>query len=307
MRLLHAERLESPARKLAPTRRGATVALIQEKWHGSQSGQMEVLTAAAKTAVIDGAELISFSELTLYPYICHDPRGPRDSLWKPEPLVGGVSVEWARYLAMDLHVALVISIYEEIPGEELGYNTAVTVNSKGEIVLKTRKTHLPITAGYYEDKWFKPSPGDVGGTVQAAGLKLGTPTCWDQWFPELARVYGLCETELVIYPTAIGSEPEFPGWDTSVAWRSMMIGHAIGNGFFVAAVNRYGREGLNNFYGTSFIADPYGRVLVDAPRDESAILIAELDLDMRRDWLEAFPFFSTRQPNAYHSLTERKK
>ena len=307
MHLVRAERLESPARKLAPARKGVTMALVQEKWLGSQSAQMEALASAATKAVVEGAELISFSELTLYPYICDDSRGPRDSPWKPEPLIGGVSVEWARSLAMDLQVALIISIYEEIPGEELGYNTAVTMNSKGEIVLKTRKTHLPITAGYYEDKWFKPALDDVGGTTLVAGLKLGTPTCWDQWFPELARVYGLRETELVIYPTAIGSEPEFPSWDTASAWRSMMIGHAIGNGFFVAAVNRYGSEGLNNFYGSSFIVDPYGRVLVEAPRDESVILIAELDLDMRRDWLAAFPFFSTRQPHAYHSLTEGTK
>ena len=306
MRLLRAERLESPARKLAPSRQSVTVAVVQEKWLGSQSAQMEALTSAATEAAVEGAELISFSELTLYPYICDDSRGPRDSPWKPESLVDGVSVEWARSLAKNLHVALIISIYEEIPNELLGYNTAVTVNSDGEIVLKTRKTHLPITRGYYEDKWFAPSPGDVAGTTEIAGAILGTPTCWDQWFPELARVYGLRETELVIYPTAIGSEPEFPSWDTAAAWRAMMIGHAIGNGFFVAAVNRYGYEGLNNFYGSSFIADPYGRVLVDAPRDESAILIAELDLDMRRDWLAAFPFFSTRQPHAYHPLTEGK-
>lgn len=307
MRLLRAERLESPARKLAPTRRGVTLALIQEKWHGSQSAQMEALASAAKIAVIEGADLIAFSELTLYPYICDDPRGPRDSPWKPEALIGGVSIEWARSLATDLHVSLIISVYEEIPGEDLGYNTALTMSVDGEILLKTRKTHLPVTAGYYEDKWFKPSPGDIAGTVDVSGLRLGTPTCWDQWFPELARVHGLLETELVIYPTAIGSEPEFPTWDTAGAWRSVMVGHAISNGFFVAAVNRYGQEGLNNFYGSSFIADPYGRVLIEAPRDESAILMAELDLDMRRDWLEAFPFFSTRQPNAYHSLTEGKK
>lgn len=307
MRLLRAERLESPARKLASTREGVTMALIQEKWHGSQSAQMEALASVAKIAAIEGAELIAFSELTLYPYICDDPRGPRDSPWKPEPIIGGVSFDWARSLAKDLHVSLIISLYEEIPGEDLGYNTALTLSADGEILLKTRKTHLPITAGYYEDKWFRPSSGDVAGTIDVSGLKLGTPTCWDQWFPELARVYGLRETELVIYPTAIGSEPEFPTWDTAGAWRSMMIGHAISNGFFVAAVNRYGHEGLNNFYGSSFVADPYGRVLVEAPRDESAILIAELDLDMRRDWLEAFPFFSTRQPNAYHPLTEGRK
>lgn len=307
MRLLRAERLGSPARKQASTRERVTLAIVQEKWHGSQNAQMEELSIAAKKAVTEGAELIAFSELTLYPYICDDRQGPSYSPWKPEPLLDGVSLVWARALAIELRTPLIISLYEEIPGEDLGYNTAVTLNADGDIVLKTRKTHLPITAGYYEDKWFKPSPGDAAGIAHVSSLKMGTPTCWDQWFPELARVYGLLETELLVYPTAIGSEPEFPEWDTSEAWRSVMVGHAISNGSFVAAVNRYGREGLNNFYGSSFIADPYGRVLVQAPRDESALLIAELDLDMRRDWLQAFPFFTTRQQAAYRSLTEENK
>jgi N-carbamoylputrescine amidase len=307
MRLLRAQRLESPARKLASTRKSTTLALIQEKWHGSQGAQMDVLASAAKIAATEGAELIGFCELTLYPYICDNPRGPRDSPWKPEPLIGGMSVEWARSLSKDLHVSLIISLYEEIPGEDLGYNTALTLNSKGEILLKTRKTHLPITAGYYEDKWFKPSPGDAAGTAEVSDLRLGTPTCWDQWFPELARAYALNAAELIVYPTAIGSEPEFPTWDTSSAWRSMMIGHAISNGLFVAAVNRYGHEGLNTFYGSSFVADPYGRVLVEGPRDESAILIAELDLDMRRDWLGAFPLLQTRRPDAYRALVNKEQ
>jgi N-carbamoylputrescine amidase len=302
MGLFRAERLESPARRLASTRKRTTLALIQEKWHGSQSAQMDELASAAKIATTEGAELIAFSELTLYPYVCEDARGPRDSIWKPEPEVGGVSVEWARSLSRELQVSLIISFYEEIPGEDLGYNTALTLNGEGEVILKTRKTHLPITAGYFEDKWFKPSPGDAAGTAEVSDLRLGTPTCWDQWFPELARIYGLRETELIIYPTAIGSEPEFPTWDTANAWRSMMIGHAISNGLFVAAVNRYGREGLNIFYGSSFVADPYGRVMVEGPRDESAILIAELDLDMRRDWLAAFPLIKTRRPDVYRPL-----
>jgi len=307
MRLLRAEPLESPARKSASTRKPVTLALVQEKWHGSQDAQMEVLASAAKTAVAEGAELIAFSELTLYPYVCDDPQGPSNSPWKPESLADGVSLGWARSLASELQTPIMFSLYEEIPGEDLGYNTAVTLNAAGEIVLKTRKTHIPITAGYYEDKWFLPSPGDAAKTADVAGAKLGTATCWDQWFPELARVYGLLETELLLYPTAIGSEPEFPTWDTSQAWQSTMVGHAISNGFFVGAINRYGQEGLNNFYGSSFIADPYGRILVKAPRDESTLLIAELDLDMRRDWLEAFPFFATRQPDAYKSLIEGKK
>jgi len=307
MRIIRSERLLSPARKVTSARQPVTFAGVQERWHGSRDRQMEVLVTAAKGAALEGAQLIAFSELTLYPYVCDDPRGPATSDWKPESPDRGTTVEWARALARDLGVSLIVSLYEEIPGEELGFNTAITLGPSGEILLKTRKTHLPVTAGYHEDKWFKPSLGDSASIVDVSGLKLGTPTCWDQWFPELARVYGLLGSELVVYPTAIGSEPEFPSWDTASAWRSAMVGHAISNGFFVAAINRYGREGSNTFYGSSFIADPYGRVIAAAPRDESVILVAELDLDMRRDWLDAFPLFQTRQPHAYRSLVDEEK
>ena len=168
---------------------------------------------------------------------------------------------------------------------------------------RTRKLHIPITAGYYEDRYFR--PGDGGYPVAAVGdAQVGFPTCWDQWFPELARAYSLAGAEILVYPTAIGSEPDHPDFDTQPLWERVIVANGITNGTFMIAVNRIGTEPPLTFYGSSFISDPYGRKLVQAPRDEPAVLVADLDLDQRDDWLTLFPFLTTRRPDTYEPLTE---
>ena len=119
--------------------------------------------------------------------------------------------------------------------------------------------------------------------------RLGLPTCWDQWFPELARAYGLAGAEVLVYPTAIGSEPDHPGFDTEPLWQRVIVANGIANGTFMVAVNRIGDEPPLSFYGSSFISDPYGRVLAQAPARRAGVLVADLDLDQRRDWLELVP------------------
>ena len=135
------------------------------------------------------------------------------------------------------------------------------------------------------------------------GARIGMPTCWDEWFPEVARNYSLGGAEIVVYPTAIGSEPVFPAFDTQPLWQQVIVANGINSGLFMVVPNRTGDEGGLSFYGSSFISDPYGRVLVQAPRDEEAVLVADLDLDQRRDWLELFPFLLTRRPDSYAALT----
>jgi N-carbamoylputrescine amidase len=129
------------------------------------------------------------------------------------------------------------------------------------------------------------------------------PTCWDEWFPEVTRAYSLAGAEVLVYPTAIGSEPDHPDFDTAPLWRHVITANGISNGTFMVVPNRWGNEGLINFYGSSFISDPYGRVLVEAGRAEDAVLVADLDLDQRRDWLDLFPFLATRRPDTYGTLT----
>ena len=140
--------------------------------------------------------------------------------------------------------------------------------------------------------------------MDSADIDMGLPTCWDEWFPEVARNYGLRGADLLCYPTAIGSEPDHPDFNTRPLWQSVIVGHSIANGLFIAVPNRTGMEGLIRFYGGSFIADPFGRILVEAPEDEEVALVAEIDLSHRQDWLQLFPFFATRRPDTYAKLTD---
>ena len=250
-------------------------------------------------------------ELTLSPYFAITPEGPHPGGAEPEPLEDGPTASFARRLAAETGVHVHASLFERSgEAEPLGFNTAIVVAPDGRLVSRTRKLHIPITAGYYEDRYFAPGPagGDpfplVALPTADGAAQLGCPTCWDQWFPELARAYSLAGAEVLIYPTAIGSEPDHPGFDTQPLWQQVIVGNGVANGTFMVAINRIGVEPPLTFYGSSFVSDPYGRILAQAPRDAPAVIVAELDLDQRRDWLELFPFLTTRRPDAYASLTE---
>ena len=222
-----------------------------------------------------------------------------------EPIPGGPTTELAARAAREHGIHVHASLYERAEDGGLGYNTAIVVGPGGDVVAKTRKLHIPVTAGYYEDQYFRPGDDEKGYPVVALGdARFGFPTCWDQWFPELARAYSLGGAEVIVYPTAIGSEPDHPDFDTEPLWERVITGNGIANGTFMVAVNRIGDEAPLTFYGSSFISDPYGRVLVQAPRDEPAVLVADLDLDQRRDWLELFPFLRTRRPETYAALLD---
>jgi N-carbamoylputrescine amidase len=252
--------------------------------------------------------------LTLSPYFAITPDGPAARGIEPEDLETGRTASFARRLAAQTGAYVHASLFERADAADgLGYNTAIVVASDGRLISRTRKLHIPITAGYYEDRYFRPGPAD-GDPFPIATIEtddgtasLGAPTCWDQWFPELARAYSLAGAEVLVYPTAIGSEPDHPDFDTQPLWQQVIVGNGVANGTFMVAVNRIGTEGPVTFYGSSFISDPYGRVLVQAPRDEPAVLVADLDLEQRTDWLELFPLLSTRRPDAYGILTAGRR
>lgn len=294
--------LPSLARVGTSDRPHVRVAAVQVAWHGSKAAQADVLREAAALAHAEGARILALSELTLYPYVCFDARGPVGSAWQPEAFESGDTMVLARELASQHHLTVIASTYEHNEGG-LGFNTAFAVASDGSLVMKQRKTHLPVTAGYYEDKWFARNSEPGVSIGDAEGVAFGVPTCWDQWFPEWARAHALAGAELLIYPTAIGSEPDFPAFDTAPLWRHTMVAHGIANGVFVVAANRVGAEGPLTFYGSSFVSDPYGRVLVEADRTSEAVIVADLDLDSCKDWIELFPFFKTRRPDFYGALT----
>ncbi len=295
------------ARVAEPRSAPVRVALVQHAWHDDAAALVETLRGGIRQAAEAGASIVFLPELTLSRYPADTlPEGTPSDL--AEDLESGPTVAFARAAARDFGVFVHASLYEGAEqGDGLGFNTAVIVAPTGEVVARTRKTHIPVTEGYFEDKYFRPGPADDAYPVVVLDdpmVRLGLPTCWDEWFPEVARLYSLGGAQVLCYPTAIGSEPDHPEFDTQPLWQQVIVGNGIANGLFMVVPNRYGTEGLITFYGSSFIADPYGRILVQAPRDAAAVLVADLDLAQRDDWLTLFPFLSTRRPDSYTALAE---
>jgi N-carbamoylputrescine amidase len=293
-------RVEAPARE--PFRIGA----VQEAWNPDPEAHAEALRRGIAMAAGEGAQLVCLQELTLSPYFAIVPDALEEALARAEEIPNGPTTQLAAAAAREHGIHVHASLYERAEDGGMGYNTAIVVGPDGEVVARTRKLHIPVTAGYYEDRYFRPGDDEEGYPV--VGIQdgaFGFPTCWDQWFPELARAYSLGGAEVIVYPTAIGSEPDHPGFDTEPLWEKVITANGIANGTFMVAVNRIGHEDPLTFYGSSFISDPYGRVLVQAPRDAPAVLVADLDLDQRRDWLTLFPFLTTRRPETYATLIEQ--
>jgi N-carbamoylputrescine amidase len=296
----------SLARVDEPTRPPFRVGAVQHRWHPDPAEHQGALAEGVRMAAQAGAKVVCLQELTLSPYFAITPDGLERWAGAAEDIPDGPTYKFAAGLAKELGIHVHASLYERAGDGGLGFNTAIVVGPDGALAARTRKLHIPVTAGYYEDKYFRPGPSENGFPVVGLGdASFGFPTCWDQWFPELARAYSLAGAEVLVYPTAIGSEPDHPNFDTQPLWQQVIVANGITNGTFMIAVNRIGTEEPLTFYGSSFISDPYGRVLVQAPRDEPAVLVADLDLDQRRDWLKLFPFLETRRPDAYSSLAGR--
>jgi N-carbamoylputrescine amidase len=293
----------SPARVHPPTRAPLRVGLVQTRWRPDSDEHDAAALDGIRAAAREGARLVCLPELTRSAYFAVEPRAEGEPGAQPEPLPGGPTFDLAARAARETGAYVHASCYEDAGDGGLGYNTAFVVAPDGALVARSRKTHLPVTAGYYENTWFR--PGDSGWPVTAIQTAVfGFPTCWDQWFPETSRAFAIAGAEVLVYPTAIGSEPDHPDFDTEPLWEQVIRAQGIMNGTFMIAANRTGREGPLTFYGSSFVSDPYGRVLVQAPRSEEAVLVADLDLDQCRDWLDLFPLLRTRRPETYGLLTQ---
>ena len=299
---------KSLSRVREPERAVVKVAAVQIGHNVDSAAHIATVIEAIETAVDAGAQIIFLPELTLSRY-------PADTLpsgvpnQNAEQLESGPTFSLISQQAKKYGVLIHASLYQEAGlTDGRGLNTAIVVGTNGELLGSTPKLHIPVTEGYFEDKYFAPGPDNNPYPVFEMDLngrpKLGLPTCWDEWFPEVARAYALAGADILCYPTAIGSEPDHPDFDTEPLWRQVIIGHAIANGLFIVVPNRWGNEGLLDFYGSSFIVDPYGRILAQAGRSDNEVLVVELDLDQRRDWLELFPFFATRRPDTYGSLSD---
>ncbi|KTD61416.1 carbon-nitrogen hydrolase [Legionella spiritensis] len=273
-----------------------TIGLVQEKWHDHPEKHQEHLASGIMEAAGKGARLVCLQELTLSPYFCT--RSDVDPTPYMEDIQDGPTAQFVSHMARKANVCITASLFEKA-----GYNTAVAFNEAGELIAVTRKQHIPSGEKYHEDFYFK--PGDSDYPIHSiAGHKLGLPTCYDQWFPELSRIYGLKGAEILVYPTAIGAEPTAPGFDSQPMWQKVMIAQGIMANTFMVAVNRIGCENGLEFYGSSFISSPLGHILVQAPRHEPAVLVAEIDFNDRELWGRLFPFPMQREPQTYHTLTQ---
>ena len=277
----------------------------------STDPQANTARAAAKIAeaASAGAEVVCLPEMYRTPYFCQKEDAALFDLAEPVP---GPSTEALGRAAKEAGVAVVVPVFEKrAPG--LYHNSAAILDADGTLVGLYRKMHIPDDPSFYEKFYF--TPGDLGfRAFDVKAGRIGTLICWDQWYPEGARLTALQGAAVLFYPTAIGWHPHEKaahGADQRDAWRTIQRGHAIANGCYVAAVNRIGHEkpdpaspGLE-FWGTTFLCDPFGVVVAEASTDEEEILVAEIDLgrieEVRRNW----PFLRDRRIDAYAGIEQR--
>jgi N-carbamoylputrescine amidase len=255
-----------------------------------------------REAAKQGAQVVLIPELFEGHYFCKDQTA--DDLKRAIPIDGHPTVEHFRGVARELGVVLPISVYER--ANNALFNTVAMIDADGTVMGIYRKSHIPDGPGYTEKYYF--SPGDTGFRVwNTKHGTIGVGICWDQWFPEAARAMALQGAEAILYPTAIGSEPPNPKWDSSGHWQRVMQGHAGANLVPVVAANRIGREQGRateiTFYGSSFIADATGAKVAEANRSEEAVLVAKFDREEMRQMRLSWGLFRDRRPELYRSLT----
>ena len=284
-------------------------ALIQQRWAGNREAMVAATGAAIRQAAQQGAQLVVCQELHTSAYFCQLEDVTRHDLAEPIP---GPSTDHFGALAKELGVVLVISLFER-RAAGLSHNTAVVLESDGQIAGTYRKMHIPDDPGFTEKFYF--APGDQGfEPIQTSLGRLGVLVCWDQWYPEAARLMALAGAELLIYPTAIGWSPEDDGDEQARqrdAWITVQRGHAIANGLPLLAVNRCGIEtepgakGGISFWGSSFGCGPQGELLAMASNDQDEVLLVDLDLERSEAVRRWWPFLRDRRIDAYGDLLKR--
>ncbi|MGP8248048.1 MAG: carbon-nitrogen hydrolase [Bryobacteraceae bacterium] len=283
------------------------IGLIQMSCSPDSDANLAKAAARIRQAAADGARIVCVQELFRSQYFCREENAAFFDLAEPIP---GPTTERFSALARELEIAIVGSIFERrTPG--VYHNTAVVFDGDGSLAGMYRKMHIPDDPLYFEKYYF--TPGDLGfPCFDTRYARIAPLVCWDQWYPEAARLAALAGAQVLFYPTAIGWHPSEKapyGVEQHDAWRTIQRSHAIANGVYVAAVNRVGYEGPAGhgleFWGASFVADPFGRVLAEASHDKEETLIVDCDLarieEVRRNW----PFLRDRRIDAYGPILNR--
>ena len=281
-----------------------TIGLIQIKVSNNPITNIENSIKKIKEAAKKNAKIICLPELFLSPYFCQTENHSKFKL--AEKIPGPITNIYCK-LAKELSVILMISLFEKkLTG--FYHNTSIVINEKGKIISKYRKMHIPDDPGYYEKFYF--SPGDLGfKSTKTIYGKIGSLICWDQWFPEAARLTALKGAEILFYPTAIGWHPKEKkkfGKAQLNAWITMQKSHAVANGVYVAAINRIGFEKIKNrkiqFWGNSIIIDPYGNILRQSHFNREETLICDIDFKKVEDARQHWPFLRDRRIDHYRGL-----
>ena len=286
------------------------IGLVQQSNTADRVANIEKLKRNIRACAAQGAELVVLQELHNGLYFCQTEDTTR---FDEAELIPGPSTETFGQLAKELGIVLVLSLFERrAPG--LYHNTAVVIEKDGSMAGKYRKMHIPDDPAYYEKFYF--TPGDLGfEPIQTSVGKLGVLVCWDQWYPEAARLMAMRGAEMLIYPTAIGwesSDTEAEKQRQREAWMTVQRGHAVANGLPVITVNRVGHEtdpsgqtGGIQFWGSSFVAGPQGELLTVLPDDKEEVRVVTVDLQRSEQVRRWWPFFRDRRIDAFGGLTER--
>jgi N-carbamoylputrescine amidase len=284
--------------------RNVKVGLVQMSCTADVDYNVEKAIAKTREAAAQGAQIVCLQELFKSLYFCDVEDHANFNLGEAIP---GPTTDLLGALAKELGIVIIASLFEKrAPG--LYHNTTAVLDADGSYLGKYRKMHIPDDPGYYEKFYF--TPGDLGYKVfQTKFGKLGVLICWDQWYPEAARITSLMGAEILFYPTAIG-------WDTNEqdpainqeqynAWQTIQRSHSVANGVYVVSVNRVGREADQLFWGGSFVSNPFGSLMYLASHDQEEVKVIELDLDKTEYYRTTWPYLRDRRIDSYQPITKR--
>lgn len=279
------------------------VGLVQMTCEQKPEANLKKAIARIGEAAKKGAQIVCLQELFRSQYFC---QSEDIELFKLAESIPGPTTAALSGIARQRKVVIIASLFER-RAAGVYHNTALIIDTDGKIAGKYRKMHIPDDPLYYEKFYF--TPGDRGfNTHDTTFGKVGTLVCWDQWFPEAARLTALSGAQFLFYPTAIGwlpDENDEMNQAQHSAWETMQRAHAIANGLYVVAVNRVGPEGKLNFWGQSFVADPFGRIIAKAAADQEELLIVACDLNKIEETRQNWPFLRDRRIDAYDGLSQR--
>lgn len=279
------------------------VGLIQVSCSGDVAANMNKTIEKVREAAKKGAQIICLQELFRSLYFCDVEDYENFKLAEPIP---GPSTETFQKLATELNVVIIASLFEKRTNG-LYHNTTAVIDADGKYLGKYRKMHIPDDPGYFEKFYF--TPGDLGyKTFETKYAKIGVLICWDQWYPEAARITSLMGAEILFYPTAIGWAEAQTGEindEQYNAWQTIQRSHSVANGLHVVSVNRVGKEGPMQFWGGSFISNPFGKLLYKAPHDKEEIHVEELNLEKTDSYRTHWPFLRDRRIDSYQPITKR--